>query len=212
MKLQHLKKYLDNARSRAIRDRVPFDLVLQDLIDIAIDECPVFHTPFVWGISGLGKGKTRPDSPTLDRILPELGYIKGNIAFLSQRANRIKDNGTMQDHYDIADWIWNHTHAKQKSTTPIPTGSNQQGEVYPELGTFSAAGTWQDGNDIDNHFRTIHREDINHSTEEGSGNSMGCGSQEMESSIVAQSIEATWPREPKIIWIADRRGHLPDQP
>jgi hypothetical protein len=124
VKLQHLKSYWHNARNRAIREKVPFDLTLEDLIDIATDECPIFHTPFVWGASGLGKGKTRPDSPTLDRILPEKGYVKGNVAFLSYRANRIKDNGTMQEHYDIADWIWNQTHVKKKSTTSVPAGTH----------------------------------------------------------------------------------------
>jgi len=102
VKQQHLKAYLGNARARAKRDNVPFDLVLEDLVAIAVDECPIFHTKFVWGTSLLGKGNTRPDSPTLDRILPELGYIKGNVAFLSYRDNRIKDKGNMQEHYDIA--------------------------------------------------------------------------------------------------------------
>lgn len=179
MKLQHLRRYLANARSRSERDQVPFNLTLQDLVDIATDECPILHTPFVWGISGLGKGKTRPDSPTLDRILPELGYIKGNVAFLSYRANRIKDNGTMQEHYDIADWIWNHTHAKQRSTTPVSKGDYIQGAVGAELRSISTPWTWEDGDDIDHHFRTIHREDINHSTEESSGDGMGCRVSEM---------------------------------
>jgi hypothetical protein len=151
VKLQHLKKYLNNARFRAIRENVKFNLVLQDLIDIATDECPIFHTPFVWGVSGLGKGKTRPDSPTLDRILPELGYVKGNIAFLSQRANRIKDNGTMQEHYNIADWIWNTTHAKENTAAPVSTRDHIPGAVGAELGSVSTPWTWQDDNDADHH-------------------------------------------------------------
>jgi hypothetical protein len=191
---------------------VTFDLTLQDLIDIATDECPIFHTKFVWGSSGLGKGKTRNDTPQLDKIFPEFGYIKGNIAFLSAKANKMKDNGTMQDHYDIADWIWSHTHVKQESTTPVPAGDYQQGEIYPELGSFSTTGTWQDDNNSNHHSGAVQGQDADHSTKASSGDSLGRGSQEMEPSIVAQSIEATWPREPKIIWIADRGGHIPDKP
>lgn len=189
MKLQHLKRYLQNARSRAKRDNVPFDLTLQDLIDVATDECPVFHTPFVWGASGLGKGRTRPDSPTLDRILPELGYVKGNVAFLSYRANRIKDNGTMQEHYDIADWIWNQTHAKKKSTSPVPTGHHQQGEIYPELGSFSATGTGQDDNDSHHHCGADARKDADHRPQESSGDSVGCRSQEVGTSCLPPGLE-----------------------
>lgn len=162
MKLQHLRRYLQNARSRALRDNVPFNLTMQDLIDVATDECPIFHTPFVWGTSKLGKGRTRPDSPTLDRILPELGYVKGNVAFLSYRANRIKDNGTMQEHYDIADWIWNQTHAKKKSTTSVPTGLDKPRQINSQCWAVPATGAGQNDNDTHHHCGTISWEDANH--------------------------------------------------
>ena len=200
MKQQHLKRYLQNARSRARRDKVPFNLTLQDLVDIATDQCPILHTPFVWGISGLGKGKTRPDSPTLDRILPELGYIKGNVAFLSYRANRIKDNGTMQEHYDIADWIWNHTHAKQKSTTPVSNGDYIQGALGAELGSISTPWTWEDGNDIDHHFRTIHREDIDHCPQEGGRDGMGRGGNEVGAPKTLESFKDYWESRKTTGW------------
>jgi hypothetical protein len=46
------------------------------------------------------------------------------VAFLSKRANKMKDDGTMQEHYAIADWIWNHTHAKENTITPVSTGTD----------------------------------------------------------------------------------------
>ena len=201
MKLQHLKAYYNNAKHRAIRENVPFSLTLQDLIEIATDQCPILHTPFVWGTSGLGKGKMRLDSPTLDRILPELGYIKGNVAFLSYRANRIKDNGTMQEHYDIADWIWNHTHAKQKPATPVPAGTDQQGEFYIELGSFSSAGPWQDSDDPDDYSGAIHGEDADHSPQESSGDSVGRRGQEVATPSAPESVEDNWQLHPAYGWI-----------
>ena len=167
MTLQHLKTYLQNAKARAIRDGVLFDLTLQDLIDIATDECPVFKTPFVWGVSGLGKGKTRPDSPTLDRIIPELGYTKDNVAFLSYRANRIKDNGTMQEHYDIADWIWEHTHAKKNTTAPVSAGDHIPGAVGAELGSVSTPWTWENDNDLDDYRGATQGQNSYRSAKEG---------------------------------------------
>ena len=197
MKLQHLKNYYHNAKSRATRDSVPFNLTLQDLIDIATDECPVFHTKFVWGVSGLGKGKTRPDSPTLDRILPELGYVKGNVAFLSYRANRIKDNGTMQEHYDIADWIWNHTHAKENTAAPVSTRDYSQGEIYPELGPFSSAGFGQDGDDSYHHCGTISRQDADHRAQASSGDSLGRGGEEVGTSKTLEGFKDYWQSREK---------------
>jgi hypothetical protein len=197
VKLQHIKKYLHNARSRAAREKVPFSLSLQDLIDIATDECPIFHTPFVWGISGLGKGRTRPDSPTLDRILPHLGYIKGNVAFLSYRANRIKDNGTMQEHYDIADWIWSHIHAKEITATSVSAGDYIPGAVGAELGSVSTPWTWQDDDQPDDNSRAIHWEDFNYRTKASSGDSMGRGGQEVGAPKTLESFKDYWESREK---------------
>ena len=203
--------YLNNARSRATRDNVPFTITLQNLIDIATEECPIFHTPFVWGSSGLGSGKTRPDSPTLDRILPELGYIPGNVAFLSYRANRIKDNGTMQEHYKIADWIWEQTHAKQKSAAPVSKGAHIQGAVGAELGSVSTPWPWEDDDDTHHHCGTISWEDANHRSKEGSRDRMGHGGQEVgtfKASYRFQNYGVSCPAVEKFIAAS---GHLPDK-
>lgn len=52
-----------------------------------------------------GKGKLHDNSPTLDRIIPELGYVPGNVAVISWRANRIKNVGTGEEHRKVADWM-----------------------------------------------------------------------------------------------------------
>lgn len=44
-------------------------------------------------------------SPSFDRIDPTKGYIPGNVIILSWRANRIKNNGTAEEHYKIAKWL-----------------------------------------------------------------------------------------------------------
>ncbi len=211
MKQQHLKRYLQNARSRAKRDNVPFNLTLQDLADVATDECPIFHTPFVWGTSLLGKGRTRPDSPTLDRILPELGYIKGNVAFLSYRANRIKDNGTMQEHYDIADFIWNHTHAQTNTTTPVSARDHQESGHDAKRRAVLAARLGEDRDDTHHHCGTIHWEDVNHRPQTSSGDSVGCRGKEVATSGAFTCIQVDGESGSKIVWVADRSGHLPDQ-
>jgi hypothetical protein len=197
VKLQHLKAYYHNAKSRAVRDNVSFDLALQDLIDIATDKCPILHTPFVWGVSGLGKGRTRPDSPTLDRILPELGYIKGNVAFLSYRANRIKDNGTMQEHYDIADFIWNHIHAKENTAAPVSTRDYIAGAVGAELGSVSTPWTWEDSDDSQHHCGTIREEDFNYCTKASSGDGVGRGGAEVGTSKTLEGFKDYWQSREK---------------
>jgi hypothetical protein len=80
-------------------------------------------------MSKQGRGRAFENGPHLDRIVPSLGYVVGNVAFISNRANRIKGEGTMVEHYAIADWIWEQTRAKQKPTTQLPAGDDPQSPV-----------------------------------------------------------------------------------
>ena len=78
----HLKSYKNAAMQRARLKNIPFNLTIGHIESIATDECPVFKMPFVWGVSGRGHGKSRgPNAPSLDRIIPELGYVEGNVVF-----------------------------------------------------------------------------------------------------------------------------------
>ena len=84
---------------RAEKTGVLFDLTLDDIPPVP-DVCPVFNT-----LLTVGQGKSEPNSPSLDRIIPEKGYVKGNIVWLSMRANAMKNDGTAEEHRRIADWI-----------------------------------------------------------------------------------------------------------
>jgi len=88
-----LKRTLQNCKSRAKRFNLPLTITLQDLIDMfPVDNlCPVLKVSFVWGT------KDNKDlSPSVDRMIPELGYVKGNIKFISYKANRIKNDSTVE--------------------------------------------------------------------------------------------------------------------
>jgi hypothetical protein len=152
---RHVQRFHSRARSRAKEKDIPFDISLEYLRSIATDSCPVFHTPFGWGPSGLGRGKFKDNAPQLDRIIPELGYIVGNVAFISHRANRIKDNGTMQEHYDIADWIWDRTvsKTKKKSAPSLSKRDHIALDVDHEYGSLPRARPWEDNNSTDNSAR-----------------------------------------------------------
>ena len=41
-------------------------------------------------------------APSLDRLIPELGYVKGNIAVVSTRANIIKRDATPEELMKVA--------------------------------------------------------------------------------------------------------------
>lgn len=93
------------ARRRAKDKGFPFDLTSQYIMSIAEDVCPVFGTELCWE---RGNGFS-PNSPTLDRIVPELGYVEGNVAVISMRANAIKQDATPDELRKVADWIEKET-------------------------------------------------------------------------------------------------------
>lgn len=49
------------------------------------------------------------NSPSFDRLDPNKGYVKGNVTVISMRANRIKNNGTVEEHRKIADFMTNYS-------------------------------------------------------------------------------------------------------
>ena len=86
------------AKYRAKRKDIPFDITPDD---IRIPElCPVLGIPL-----SIGDGKLHEGSPTLDRFIPELGYVKGNINVISSLANTIKSNATWEQVQAVADWM-----------------------------------------------------------------------------------------------------------
>jgi hypothetical protein len=209
----HIGKFFQEAKSRAKNKNVPFTITVKYLREMAGDYCPVFGHKFVWGRSRLGKGKTTGDSPSIDRIIPELGYVPGNVVFISHNANRIKNDATEKELYAVADWLHEarkKVNVNERPTAPVSEGTDNQSEHDAKRRAVLAARLGEDRNHPDNHSGTIPGQDADHSAQESSGDSVGHGVQEMEALIIAQSIEATWPGEPKVIFIRSRGRRIPD--
>lgn len=154
----------------AKKQNVPFDLDIEYLQQIKTDVCPVFKTIFVWHRIGLGQ--MNDESPTLDRVMPLLGYIRGNVVWISAKANRIKQNVTEKELYAVADWL----HDKRKEVLnafkieppSISAGSHISGAVGNELGSVSTPWTWEDSDDAHHHCGADAGKDTDHSTKESS--------------------------------------------
>lgn len=83
---------LGHAKTRAKAKGVPYQLSEED---ISIPEvCPVFGTKLAKGPARGRKSGPSDNSPSLDRIVPSLGYVVGNVIVVSWLANRIKSNAT----------------------------------------------------------------------------------------------------------------------
>jgi hypothetical protein len=100
-----LKTLLHSAKHRASRDSLPFDLTLEWLQSMVISHCPITLEPLDWEGRQVLNGTFSPNSPSIDKIKPELGYIQSNCAIVSHRGNTIKNNGTIDEHLRTAQYM-----------------------------------------------------------------------------------------------------------
>jgi hypothetical protein len=89
---------LGSAKERAAKKGLPFSLTKDD---IAIpSHCPILGVPLKRGTKCF-----HDYSPSLDRIIPELGYVPGNIQVISHRANRIKTDANPEEVMLVAQYM-----------------------------------------------------------------------------------------------------------
>lgn len=96
---------LNNAKNRAKRCGIPFNLTIEDCFIPKV--CPVFGIPLVVG-QVRTNGMHADDAPSLDRIDPIKGYVKGNVRVISWRANHLKNNATRQELEAIIEYMRSH--------------------------------------------------------------------------------------------------------
>ena len=88
------KRIYNRAKTRAKRKGIPFDILLEDVV--IPNKCPVFSQPFVYG---------DPDwTYSIDRLDNSKGYVRGNILIVSNKANRLKNDATMDDLRTVVDF------------------------------------------------------------------------------------------------------------
>lgn len=99
---QYMVNYRANmvyhANARARRAGLPYNLTV-DALDWP-EFCPVFGVRLDYTTPR--NGKYRSDGPSLDRIVPQLGYVIGNVQVISFRANLIKGNASPEELMKLA--------------------------------------------------------------------------------------------------------------
>jgi len=88
----YIRQLVNDARKRS---KIKGRLVDVDLVEYLVNiggipvKCPILNIPLIYKGGG--------NSPSLDRIDSSLGYIKGNVHIISNRANRIKNDATVDE-------------------------------------------------------------------------------------------------------------------
>ena len=89
---------LNAIKARAAKKGLPLNLEYDDITPPEF--CPVFGFKLK-----RYSGKAGPDSPSVDKIIPSLGYVKGNIQIISLKANMMKHDASKEDLERFAKWV-----------------------------------------------------------------------------------------------------------
>lgn len=79
------------AKIRAKKYGIPFTIKIDDVI--IPDRCPLLQIPLILN----SEQKWHPNLASLDRVIPSLGYIPGNVWVISWKANVMKSNYSLED-------------------------------------------------------------------------------------------------------------------
>lgn len=90
---------LDRARLRARKKGIECSIKISDIV--IPEYCPVLGIKMKRNYGGISSA----NSPSLDRIDPNKGYTKDNVAVISMKANRIKANATADEILKVYEWL-----------------------------------------------------------------------------------------------------------
>lgn len=97
------KEAIRSLRSRAKKTNREFTITWQDLV--LPEKCPVLGITIILGLGGAAM--KAPNSPSVDRFDNMKGYTKDNIRIISNRANLLKRDGTLEEMRAIVKYMEN---------------------------------------------------------------------------------------------------------
>jgi hypothetical protein len=95
------KYMLRTKRNECSKFGVEFSLQRSDVEPLPMF-CPVLGLPLNYTVL---TGRPEDNSPSIDRFDNDLGYVHGNVRVISNRANRLKSDGTKEEHLKIAEYM-----------------------------------------------------------------------------------------------------------
>lgn len=117
-KIRRLTRPMNKTLYRSAKDRsvmlgVEFNLTPEDII--VPTHCPVLGLELK-----INTDHSKDNSPSVDRIDPNKGYVVGNIRVISHRANTIKNNASLKEIQAVLRYMRGEESAAKRGTQPEP--------------------------------------------------------------------------------------------
>lgn len=120
-----MQKMVNRARKRARDNNMECDIDLKYVQSIMTDTCPMLNIPLRFPSAKCNDNSLMKDnSPSIDRIDNSKGYVRENVIVVSHRANRIKNDATLDELKLIVSFL-----DKQLTVDHILYQSKKEGKV-----------------------------------------------------------------------------------
>lgn len=94
----YIRNLIRHIKHRASKTGIPYNLDAQYCIDLWDRQNGLcFYTDSISVIGNSNDKRHNNLSPSLDKIVPELGYTKGNVVWCQQRINVMKNDATLEE-------------------------------------------------------------------------------------------------------------------
>lgn len=98
--IDNLPKFmLKSAQIRAKQDGIPCTITIDDIV--IPEYCPILGIALV-----PSSRRSRDESPSLDKVDPDQGYVPGNVQVVSNKANTMKSSANRKELKAFADWVY----------------------------------------------------------------------------------------------------------
>ena len=99
--MRTIREKLYGAKKRSIASGRKFNITVEDLLPLP-EYCEILGIKLEYVVNG----NERPDgTASLDKVIPDLGYVKGNVRIISTKANRLKSDLDLEMIEKIKEYI-----------------------------------------------------------------------------------------------------------
>ena len=196
------KVLINNAKQRCREKNVEISITAEWVEEhLKRGTCELTGLPFNFGPPT--EGLTRlPNAPSLDRIDKHKHYTEDNTRVILWAVNcALAEYGTAIMLPILQAMVKGIEDAQAKSVTSVSRTDYREGEIYPELGSFSAPWAGEDGDDAHHHCGADARKDVDSSPQKSSRNGVGHRGSEVGTFEASQGVKDNWYLNPAYGWV-----------
>lgn len=97
-------------RNQSLKQGIPFTIEFDEMEQPEF--CPILGVKLNYGWGGNAGHLRDPNKATIDKVIPELGYVPGNVFIISWRANKLKSDMTLEELEKIMNYIKEKTYGQ----------------------------------------------------------------------------------------------------